>query len=115
MNDLLLSECLHLFWFLVSANTLHNVKTSFSYAIDFYFLPSFSSWTTLILCGSTGWYSFLGGTTLHLIRPYQDTSCFSGLNIFVGWPYWVFLGVLDCWIERTEIDVTAALVFFEIV
>ena len=29
--------------------------------------------------------------------------------------YWVFLVVLDCWIERTEIDVTATLVFFEAV
>ena len=37
-------------------------------------------------CGNTRWYSFLEGTTLHLISPYQDFSCFSGLNIFVGCP-----------------------------
>ena len=29
--------------------------------------------------------------------------------------YWILLVVLDCWIERTEIDVPATFVFFEIV
>ena len=90
MNDLSSSVCSHSFWLVFSSQALHYVKISFSYAIDFFFLPSSSLWTTLMSCGSTGWYCFLGGTTLHLIRPYQDTTFFLGLNIFVGWPIGYF-------------------------
>ena len=90
MNDLSSSVCSHSFWLVFSAQALHNVKISFSYAVEFFFLPSSSLWTTLMRCGNTGWYSFLGGMTLHLISPYQDTSCLSGLNIFVGWPIGYF-------------------------
>ena len=86
MNDLSSSVCSHSFWLVFSAQALHNVKISFSYAVDFFFLPSSSLWTTLMRCVDTGWYSFLGGTTLHLISRYRDLSYFLGLNIFVGWP-----------------------------
>ena len=38
-----------------------------------------------------------------------------GVDYFGGVTNWVFLVVLDCWIERIEIDVTVTLTVFKIV
>ena len=47
------SVCVHLLWFIVLSQAENNGNISLD----------------LLLYGSTGWYSFLGGGTLHTIIP----------------------------------------------